>query len=80
MTGVQTCALPISGFAKGWGDGPVGLSGKHVLALVNRGGGTTADLVRVARAVRDGVQQATGVRLVPEPVLAGGWTLDSASA
>ena len=66
-----------SGFAKGWGIGPVGLSSKHVLALVNRGGATTADLVLVARAVRDGVRERTGVTLLPEPVFAGGWTLDS---
>lgn len=64
-----------SGFAKGWGDGPVGLSSKHVLALVNRGGASTADLIRVARAVRDGVRETTGVELAPEPVLAGGLTL-----
>lgn len=60
-----------SGFAKGAFDGPVGISGKHTLALVNRGGGTTADLLRVARAVRDGVREAFGVELVPEPVVVG---------
>ena len=60
-----------AGFRKGWGDGPVGLSTKHVLALVHRGGGTTEDLLAVARAVRDGVRDATGLVLVPEPVLVG---------
>jgi UDP-N-acetylmuramate dehydrogenase len=60
-----------SGFAKGHFDGPVGLSTKHTLALVNRGGGTAADLRRVSRAVRDGVQDAFGVTLVPEPVVVG---------
>ena len=60
-----------AGFAKGHGDGPVGLSSKHVLALVHRGGGTTGDLLAVAREVRDGVDAAFGVRLVPEPVLVG---------
>jgi UDP-N-acetylmuramate dehydrogenase len=45
-----------SGFGKGAFDGPVGISTKHTLALVNRGGGTAADLRRVARAVRDGVR------------------------
>ncbi len=64
-----------SGFTKGYGSGSVGLSGKHVLALVNRGGGTTAELLRVARDVRDGVREAFGVELVPEPVLVGGLTL-----
>lgn len=60
-----------AGFAKGHGSGPVGLSGKHVLALVHRGGGSTADLLALAREIRDGVAAATGVHLVPEPVLVG---------
>ncbi|MDP9497310.1 MAG: UDP-N-acetylmuramate dehydrogenase [Actinomycetota bacterium] len=61
-----------AGFDKGTGDGAVGLSGKHVLALVNRGGGTTAELLALARRVRDGVCEAFGIELVPEPVLVGG--------
>src|SRR3954468_23230801 len=60
-----------AGFAKGAFDGPVGISSKHTLALVNRGGGTTADLLRVARAVRDGVRERFGIELVPEPVIVG---------
>jgi len=60
-----------AGFAKGHGPGPVGLSGKHVLALVHRGGGSTRQLLEVAREVRDGVHDAFGVELVPEPVLVG---------
>ncbi len=61
-----------AGFAKGWGEGAVGLSSKHTLALVNRGGATQADLRRAARQVRDGVREAFGVELAPEPVLLGG--------
>ena len=60
-----------AGFAKGHGSGRVALSGKHVLALTNRGGGTTEELVALAREVRDGVEAAYGVRLVNEPVLVG---------
>jgi UDP-N-acetylmuramate dehydrogenase len=60
-----------AGFGKGAFDGPAGISTKHTLALVNRGGATTADLIRVARAVRDGVRDRFGVELVPEPVLVG---------
>ena len=60
-----------AGFGKGAFDGPVGISSKHTLALVNRGGGTTEDLLRVARAVRDGVRERFGIELVPEPVLVG---------
>jgi UDP-N-acetylmuramate dehydrogenase len=60
-----------AGFAKGDFDGPVGISSKHALALVNRGDAHTADLVRVARAIRDRVRDLFGVELVPEPVLVG---------
>lgn len=52
--------------------GPVAsLSTKHVLALTNRGGATAADIVALARAVRDGVRDAFGIELVPEPVTVG---------
>ena len=60
-----------AGFGKGAFDGPVGISGKHTLALVNRGGGRTADLLRVARAIRDGVRARFDIDLVAEPVLVG---------
>ena len=60
-----------SGFGKGWGDGAIGLSSKHTLAIVNRGGGTTAELLAVARQIRDGVQERFGITLVNEPVLVG---------
>jgi UDP-N-acetylmuramate dehydrogenase len=61
-----------AGFGKGHGlPGPASLSTKHTLALTNRGTATAADLVALARAVRDGVRSAFGVTLVPEPVLVG---------
>jgi UDP-N-acetylmuramate dehydrogenase len=60
-----------AGFRRGHGAGRVGLSSKHVLALVNRGGGTTAELLDLAREVRAGVRERSGVTLVPEPVLVG---------
>ena len=60
-----------AGFTKGHGSGRVALSGKHVLALTNRGGATTEELLALAREVRDGVDAAYGVRLVNEPVLVG---------
>jgi UDP-N-acetylmuramate dehydrogenase len=61
-----------SGFGKGWGTGRAGLSSKHTLALVNRGGASTAELLDVARQVRDGVRTAYGIELVNEPVVVGG--------
>ncbi|WP_028637300.1 UDP-N-acetylmuramate dehydrogenase [Nocardioides sp. URHA0032] len=60
-----------AGFAKGHGNGRVALSGKHTLALTNRGGASTADLLALALEVRDGVELRFGIRLVNEPVLVG---------
>ena len=60
-----------AGFHKGFGDGPARLSTKHTLALTNRGGATAADVVALARTIRDGVRAAYGVSLVPEPNLVG---------
>ncbi|HEX7189753.1 MAG TPA: UDP-N-acetylenolpyruvoylglucosamine reductase, partial [Actinomycetes bacterium] len=56
---------------KGYGDGPVRLSSKHTLALTNRGGATTADVLALAREIRDGVRERYGISLVAEPVLVG---------
>lgn len=63
-----------AGFERGWhvpGHGRAGLSSKHTLALTNRGQATSADVVELARAVRDGVRDTFGVTLVPEPVWIG---------
>lgn len=60
-----------AGFGKGFGSGEARLSTKHTLALTNRGGATTAELLDLARHIRDGVWEAYGVRLVNEPVLIG---------
>ena len=60
-----------SGFAKGYGGGAARLSSKHPLALTNRGGATTADLLALAREIRDGVEARFAIRLVNEPVLVG---------
>lgn len=60
-----------AGFDKGYGNERVRLSTKHPLALTNRGGATTADLLALAREVRDGVARSTGIVLVPEPVIVG---------
>jgi UDP-N-acetylmuramate dehydrogenase len=59
------------GFQRGYGEGRVGVSRKHTLALVNRGGATTAELVALGRELRDGVRAAFGVTLLPEPTLVG---------
>jgi UDP-N-acetylmuramate dehydrogenase len=60
-----------AGFGKGYGNGAARLSGKHTLALTNRGGATAADLLSLARDIRAGVRAKFGIELVPEPVLVG---------
>jgi UDP-N-acetylmuramate dehydrogenase len=62
-----------AGFGKGFpGEGaPVRLSTKHALAVTNRGNATAADVIALARTVRDGVREAFAVDLTPEPILIG---------
>ena len=60
-----------SGFRRGTSEGAVGISTKHALALVNRGGATAAEIVAFARRVRAAVSDRFGVRLAMEPVLVG---------
>jgi UDP-N-acetylmuramate dehydrogenase len=60
-----------AGFRRGAGDGAVRLSTKHTLAITNRGGGTAVELIALARELRDGVRDAFGVTLEPEPTLVG---------
>jgi UDP-N-acetylmuramate dehydrogenase len=60
-----------AGFHKGYGNGRIGISTKHTLALVNRGGATTAELMALAREIAGGVRERFGIALHPEPVLVG---------
>jgi UDP-N-acetylmuramate dehydrogenase len=61
-----------AGFHRGDGDpNGIAISSKHTLALTNRGAGTTAQLVALAREIAGGVHDAFGVELTPEPVLVG---------
>lgn len=61
-----------SGVERGQGDPRrAAISSKHVLALTNRGEASAADVVELARTVRDTVRARFGVELVPEPVLLG---------
>jgi UDP-N-acetylmuramate dehydrogenase len=64
-----------AGFGKGFGlthgRGTVSVSTKHTLALTNRGGATTAELLQLAGEIREGVEAKFGVRLRPEAHLAG---------
>ena len=60
-----------AGLSKGFRMGPVGISSRHALALVHHGGGTTADLLRLALHVRAAVLDRFAIELSPEPVFLG---------
>ena len=72
--GVKTSAawlIQHAGFPAGHGSGPARLSTRHVLALTNRGHATTADVLDLAREIRDGVRERFGITLAPEVNLVG---------
>ena len=60
-----------AGFRKGYGCGPAGISGKHALALINRGGASAADVIALMREIQAGVRDRFGVELLPEPQFIG---------
>lgn len=60
-----------SGFTKGFGFGRVGISSKHALAIVNRGGATAAEVLALKEQIQHRVEEIWGVRLEPEPVMVG---------
>jgi UDP-N-acetylmuramate dehydrogenase len=64
-----------AGFHRGYGlergSGRVAISTKHALALTNRGGATTAELLDLATEIRAGVERQFGIRLRPEAHLTG---------
>ncbi len=60
-----------SGFHKGYTLGPVGISRKHTLAIVNRGGATAKDILALKDQIEKKVFDIWGVSLQPEPVFVG---------
>ena len=60
-----------SGFHKGLARGPVGISSKHTLAIVNRGGAKAADIVLFKDEIQKKVFGEFGIELTPEPVMVG---------
>src|SRR5690348_5113561 len=60
-----------AGFSKGYSRGPVGISRKHALAIVNRGGATARDIIALKNEIEQKVFEVWGVRLEPEPALVG---------
>ena len=60
-----------AGLYKGYTRGPVGISGKHSLAIVNRGGATARDIIALKDEIQKRVLEVWGVQLQPEPELVG---------
>jgi UDP-N-acetylmuramate dehydrogenase len=60
-----------SGFARGYNAGRAGISHKHALAIVNRGGASAADVIALKEEIQHRVEEIWGVRLEPEPVFVG---------
>ena len=60
-----------AGFAKGYSRGAAGISGRHALAIVNRGGATAAEIVALKDEIQSRVFSEFGVQMQPEPVFLG---------
>jgi UDP-N-acetylmuramate dehydrogenase len=60
-----------AGFAKGYGMGAAGISSRHTLALVNRGGATAKEILGLAEKIRAAVETQFGIRLEMEPEMVG---------
>jgi UDP-N-acetylmuramate dehydrogenase len=60
-----------AGFHKGFAMGAAGISSRHTLALINRGGASCAEIVALRDAIVRGVKERFGVVLEQEPVLVG---------
>jgi len=60
-----------AGFSRGYADGAAAISTKHTLALVNRGGATARDVLRLASRIKRQVADRFGIWLRPEPVFVG---------
>ncbi len=60
-----------AGFYKGFSMGNAGISTKHSLALVNRGGAAAADLMALKNSIVETVFGRFAIELVPEPIFVG---------
>jgi UDP-N-acetylmuramate dehydrogenase len=60
-----------AGFHKGYASGRAGISDKHALALINRGGAKAQDLIDLMHRIQARVLELFGITLQPEPVFVG---------
>lgn len=60
-----------AGFHRGYSVGHAGISSKHALAIVNRGGATAAEILGLKEQIQKHVEEVWGIPLQPEPVFVG---------
>jgi UDP-N-acetylmuramate dehydrogenase len=60
-----------AGFQKGFTHGRAGISTKHTLAIVNRGGATAKEVLELVRMIQEKVRERFGIELQPEPNFVG---------
>jgi UDP-N-acetylmuramate dehydrogenase len=60
-----------AGFAKGYALGRAGISSRHTLALINRGGASAGEVIALRDEVVETIARRFGIRLEPEPVWVG---------
>ncbi len=60
-----------AGFSKGYTQGAAGISTKHTLALVNRGGANAKEMLALARGIAAAVEDRFSIRLEMEPQMVG---------
>jgi UDP-N-acetylmuramate dehydrogenase len=60
-----------AGFPKGYSLGAAGISSRHTLALINRGGAKAEEIVALAQTIAAAVEKRFGIRLEMEPVMVG---------
>jgi UDP-N-acetylmuramate dehydrogenase len=60
-----------AGFPKGYSEGAAGISSRHTLALINRGGATAEDILGLAQKIAAAVLERFGIQLEMEPVKVG---------
>jgi len=60
-----------AGFVKGYALGRAGISSRHTLAIINRGGATATEVLVLAGQIASGVEARFGIQLEMEPVMVG---------
>lgn len=63
--------LEQAGFVRGYAMGAAGISSRHTLAIINRGGATASDIIALRERIKDTVRLKFGIALEQEPVSLG---------